>query len=108
MPSIGGKPHDKYSVSASSPGNYWGWASTLVGAKRIGAAIAKKEAYRGGWNVMFLAVGITKRDAPNSIFYKGTGWHMYIPVRGSGKRIDYIVAEIKRRHGVAPFKWTRR
>jgi hypothetical protein len=53
-------------------------------------------------------VYISAQDAPGSIFYKNTGWKMYVPVRGSGKSADYIIAAIKSRHGVAPMKWTKK
>lgn len=100
--------HKKYSVSSGSAGNYWAATDTLEEAKKAGAVIAKKEAWRGKWNLLFITISIDKQGAPGSIFYKGTGWNMYVPVRGSGKRADYILAAIRERHGAAPFVWTRR
>ena len=99
--------HKKYTVGGYS-GSRFAKTDTLKEAKRAGLVIAKKEAYRGKWNVMYIPVSISKQDAPDSIFYKPTGWVMYVPVRGSGVRVDRIIAEIKKRHGVKPFVWTRR
>ena len=99
--------HKKYSVSAGG-GSRFAKTDTLAEAKRAGTAIAKKEAWRGKWNAMYLALSIGKRVDSDSIFYKGTGWVMYVPVRGSGASTERIIAEIKRRHGVKPFVWTRR
>jgi len=98
--------HKKYTVSGI--GTKFAHTDTLSEAKRAGLQIAKKEAWRGKWNLMYLVVGIDKQVEPGSIFYKQTGWHMYVPVRGSGASADKIIAEIKRRHGVDPFVWTRR
>ena len=98
--------HKKYTVTGI--GTRFAKTDTLAEAKRAGMAIAKKEAYRGKWNLLYAAIGIDKQVEPGSIFYKQTGWHLYVPVRGSGASADKIIAEIKRRHGVAPFVWTRR
>ncbi len=98
--------HKKY-VVGGNPGSA-AKTDTLVEAKRAGEVIAKKELWRGKWNLMFISVSIDVQDAPGSIFYKNTGWRMYVPVRGTGIRAEKIIAEIKRRHGVAPMKWTRR
>jgi len=99
--------HKKYTVGGVS-GSRFAKTDTLAEAKRAGLAIAKKEAYRGKWNISILSIDIQKQDAPGSIFYRFTGWRMYVPVRGTGKRADAIAAEIKRRYGVAPFQWTRK
>lgn len=99
--------YKKYSVSAGG-GSRFAYTDTLDEAKRAGAAIAKKEAWRGKWNLMWLTLGISKQDAQGSIFYKPTGWKMFIPVRGTGKSADYILAELKRREGVVPFRWVKR
>lgn len=99
--------HKKYTVGGIS-GSRFAKTDTLDEAKRAGLSIAKKEAWRGKWNVLFLSISISKQDSPGSIFYRPTGLRMYVPVRGSGKSADYILAEIKRRHGVKPFVWTRR
>ena len=104
MPRVAGTPHDKYSISASAASHY-GWAHNLADAKKVGAKIAKLEAWRGKWNVMWITVHISVGGPSH---YSSTGWSMHVPVRGSGKSADYIVAEIKRRHGVKPFVWTRR
>jgi hypothetical protein len=105
MPKIAGAPHDKYSISSGSPGNYWGWAHNLTDAKLVGTRIAKKEMWRGKWNVMWLCVEI---HVGGPAYYKSTGWKMYVPVSGSGKRSTYILDELKRRHGVKPFVWTKK
>jgi hypothetical protein len=104
-PSVAGKPHDKYSINAGGVASHYGWAHTLVGAKKVGEKIAKLEAWRGKWNLLFISVNIS---VGGPAYYKPTGWRMYVPVRGSGKSADYIVAAIKRRHGVAPLKWTKK
>ncbi len=99
--------HKKYTVSTGS-GSRFAKTDTLAEAKRAGATIAKKEAWRGKWNMMYLTLSISKQGAPSSTCYKGTGWVMYVPVRGSGANAKRIVAEIKRRHGVKPFTWTKK
>ncbi len=99
--------YKKYSVSSGS-GSRFAFTDTLEEAKRAGTAIAKKEAWRGKWNLLFLNLGISKQDAPGSMYYRPTGWRMFIPVRGTGKSADYILAELRRREGVAPFKWVKR
>lgn len=98
--------YKKYFVGGGAM-HHFAFTDTLAEAKREGAIIAKKEAWRGKWNVMFVSVNISEQDAPHSPYYRGTGWVMYVPVRGSGASADRILAEIKRRHGVAPFVWTR-
>ena len=99
--------HKKYTVGGYS-GSRFAKTDTLAEAKRAGEMIAKKEMWRGKWNVMYIPVAISKQDALGSMYYRPTGWVMYVPVRGTGVSADHIVAEIKRRHGVAPLKWTRR
>lgn len=100
--------HKKYTVGGGSMGNYHAKTDTLAEAKKAGEVIAKKEMWRGKWNLLFITITITQRDAPGSIFHESTGWKMYVPVRGSGKSADYIIAAIKSRHGVAPMKWTEK
>ncbi len=97
----------KYSVGGYS-GSRHAYTDTLEEAKQAGLAIAKKEMWRGKWNVMYISVTIRKAEFPGSVFYKSVGLTMYVPVRGSGVNADRIIAEIKKRHGVAPFVWTRR
>jgi len=99
--------HKKYTVSAGG-GSRFAKTDTLTEAKQAGAAIARKEAWRGRWNLMWLTLSIDKQDSPGSIYYRPTGWRMYVPVRGSGVSSDRIVAELKQRHGVDPFKWVRK
>ena len=99
--------HKKYTVQGFS-GSRFAKTDTLAEAKRAGLAIAKKEAYRGKWNLSIMPITIYKQDGPGSIRYIPAGWVMYIPVAGTGKRASAIEAEIKRRYGVAPFVWTRR
>lgn len=81
---------------------------TLDEAKRVGMELAKLNLRRGRWSLMWVTIRIYKQDAPGSMFYKATGWKIYVPVAGSGRRYDTIVAELKRRHGVAPMVWTRK
>jgi len=99
--------HKKYAVQGFS-GSRFANTDTLAEAKRAGLAIAKKEAYRGKWNNSIMPISISKQDAPGSIYYRSTGWVMYVPVAGTGRRASSIEAEIKRRYGVKPFVWTRR
>ena len=99
--------HKKYTVQGFS-GSRFAKTDTLAEAKRAGLAIARKEAYRGKWNVSIMPIHISKQDPPGSIFYKPTGWVMYVPVAGTGKPRAVIEFEIKKRYGVAPFVWTRR
>lgn len=99
--------HKKYTVQGFS-GSRFAKTDTLAEAKKAGLAIAKKEAYRGRWNNSIMPVTISQQDAPNSVYYRSTGWVMYVPVAGTGKRASSIEAEIKKRYGVAPFVWTRR
>ena len=99
--------HKKYTVQGFS-GSRFAKTDTLAEAKKAGLAIAHKEAYRGKWNNSIMPISIGVQDAPGSIFYKQTGWVMYVPVSGTGKRATAIIAEIKRRYGVPSFVWTRR
>ncbi len=98
--------HKKYSVGGT--GSRFAKTDTLAEAKKATEQIAKKEAWRGKWNLMYITLSISKRVGSDSIFYRPTGWTMYVPVRGSGASRDRIIAEIKRRYGVAPFKWIRK
>lgn len=104
-------PHDspvaKYSVGGSAA-SHFAHASTLAEAKTAGLSVAKKEAWRGKWSVMYIAITIQKQDAPGSMFYKRTGWEMFVPVRGTGLTGKYILDVIKRREKVAPMKWVKR
>ena len=97
--------HNKYTVAG---GHLFAKTDTLDEAKRAGTTIAKKEAWRGKWNRRYIILSISKQGAPGSVFYRDTGWNMYVPVRGSGEKAEHILAEIQRRHGVKPFVWTRR
>lgn len=96
----------KYMVGGQ--GRQHAYADTLAEAKLAGEQVAKREAWRGSWNVLFITVPILKADAPESTRYISTGWRMYVPVRGSGALARHIVSEIKRRHGVAPMVWTQK
>ncbi len=98
-------PKKKYSVGGYSGSRHM-FASTLAEAKRKGGRIARKETWRGKWNVTYMPISILISTGIG--FYKPTGWKMYVPVRGTGAHADTIIAEIKRRHGVAPFKWTKK
>lgn len=97
----------KYSVGGYS-GSRHAYADTLAEAKKAGEAIAKKEAGRGMWNVLYIPVSIRKADSgPPYFSYGKPVMTMFVPVRGTGKRQEGIIAEIKRREGVAPFKWKK-
>ena len=98
--------HKKFTVTASGLSRF-AKTDTLAEAKRAGLAIAKKEAWRGKWNLLFIALTIAQRKSPGSTWFKPTGWIMYVPVRGSGASAERILSEIHRRHKVPPFKWTR-
>lgn len=97
-------PRKKYSVGGSGAGH--AYASTLSEARRRGEQIAKKEAWRGRWNVLYIAVSI--RKATGVLSYGKPLLTMYVPVRGSGATAAKITEAIKTRHGVKPFVWTRR
>ena len=97
--------HKKYTVGSSA--GRTAKADTLAEAKRAGETIAKKEAWSGKWNVMYIPVSIRKQDAPGSMYYSKPLLTMFVPGRGSGVSRDKIIAEIKRREGVAPFKWAK-
>jgi len=56
---------------------------------------------------MFITITISKQEGKR-FGYTSTGWRMYAPVRGTGVKADKILSEIKRRTGVAPFRWTKR
>ena len=94
--------HKKYTVKGVAS-SLFAKTDTLAEAKRAGLSIARKEAYKGNWNISILPITIVKQDARGSIYYNSTGWVMYVPVAGTGKRASSIEAAIKRRYGVAPF-----
>lgn len=55
---------------------------------------------------MYIQIGVYKEVSPG---YIGRPiLKMYVPVRGSGVRADRIIDEIKKRHGVKPFVWTKK
>ncbi len=94
----------KYLVAA---GNRRGHAPTIAAAKVEGLRLGRlTERNERKWNLTFLKVDILFRSGPVS--WKPTGWEMFIPVRGTGRTRDSIVAEIKRRQGVAPYTWRKR
>ena len=106
--SICRKPTDKrkkYLVGAQK--NLHVYADTLAEAKKAGEWLAKKEVWRGSWNVAFLTIPILVADASDSIRYVSTGWRMYVPVRGTGATSRQIIARIRQRHNVAPMVWTK-
>lgn len=94
----------RYTVGA--PAGRWGYAPTLAKAKTLGRKLAKLEAWKGKWNVMYICLSISRAESIG--YYSKPILNMYIPVRGSGVRAERILAEIKRRHGVKPFVWTRK
>jgi hypothetical protein len=78
----------------------------MAEAKTAGTKRAKSLAWRGKWNVMYIQIGVYKEVSPG---YIGRPiLKMYVPVRGSGVRADRIIDEIKKRHGVKPFVWTKK
>ena len=97
--------HKKYTVGG---GHHAAKADTLEEAKKAGEKIAKMEAYRGRWNYSVMSLEISVQRSLGSIFYSPTGWKMYVPIAGTGRRFSVIEAEIKKRHGVDPMRWTRR
>lgn len=83
------------------------WAATLAEAKKVGLRLGKlTERNDTKWNLSYVTVTISKKVSPG--FYKATGWRMLVPVRGTGARRETTVASIRRRFGVAPYKWFRR
>ena len=98
--------HKKYTVSGSG-GASTAKTDTLAEAKRAGEAIAKREAWRGKWNVAYIAVSIRKQDAPGSMFYGKPLLTMFVPVRGSGMSRASILDMMKKREGTVPFKWVK-
>ncbi len=85
----------------------YGYAPTLGAAKTLGAKIARlTERNDIKWNVFYVFVVISRQAGVG--YYRDTGWAMAVPVRGSGARRERTVADIRRRYGVAPFKWFRR
>ena len=95
--------HKKYTVGSTA--GLSAKTDTLAEAKKAGEAIARKEAWRGKWNVAYIAVSIRKADGPAS--YGKPVLTMYVPVRGSGMTADAILAMLKKREGVTPFKWKK-
>ena len=95
----------RYSVGGYG-GSRHGYAPTLGAAKKVGALIAKKEAWKGKWNVSYIPISIYESDGP--AFYRYTGWTMFVPVRGSGMRWDQIEQSIRQREGAAPFVWVHK
>jgi len=108
---VAGNPK-AYSVGSAA--GKQGYASTLAEAKVLGAKIAKQEAWKGKWKVLYLIIAIhtlckfPERRHTDLGFYRPTGWVMFVPVRGTGKSATYIVDAIKRQKGVAPFRWVKR
>jgi len=108
MSIIYNKANSKKKYSVGGRGIPFAYTDTIAEAKSAGSVIAKKVAWRGKWNLMFLSLPIFVADAPGSVFYKQTGWVMYVPVRGTGVQAERIIDEIKRRHGVAPLVWVKK
>ncbi len=93
-----------YVVQLAGGGGYYGYADTLTQAKALGLLIAKKNAWKGKWN---MGVGLVHINKANGLgYYVSTGWDMAVPLRGTGRKADDILAEIRRRYG-SPFKWFR-
>ncbi len=94
-----------YQVSISA-GRH-AYADTLAEAKRLGVKLARlTERNDTKWNVSYVTVSILKEDGPG--YYKSMGWKMFVPVRGTGARRASTVASIKKRFGVAPYRWLKR
>lgn len=97
----------KYSVGGYG-GSRFAYADTLAEAKRAGAAIAKKESYRGKWNVSYIPVSIRQADTKPPYFSYGKPlMTMFVPVRGTGAKAERIEETIRRREGVKPFVWKK-
>ncbi len=97
----------KYSVGGYS-GSRFAFTDTLAEARKAGVAIARKEAWRGKWNVAYIPVSIRKADSKPPYWYYGNPiLTMFVPVRGSGMTGNAILAMMKKREGVAPFVWTK-
>ncbi len=97
--------HKKYTVGGGGAGS--AKADTLAEAKRAWESIAKREAWRGKWNVAYIAISVRKQDTSGSMFYGKPLLTMFVPVRGSGMTADRILDMMKRREGTAPFKWIK-
>ena len=83
------------------------YASTLAEAKKQGAEIARlTERNDTKWNLSYVTVVISKKESAG--YYKDTKWHMMVPVRGTGARRETTVANIKKRYGVAPYRWFKK
>jgi len=101
------KGRKRFSVGGYS-GSRHAYTDTLAEAKSAGERIAKKEEWRGKWNVMYIPVHIFERSGgKDSMYYKPTSWVMFVPVRGSGVRADKILETMQKREGVGPMVWKR-
>ncbi|KKM89592.1 hypothetical protein LCGC14_1247080 [marine sediment metagenome] len=97
----------KYLVSIT--GGRGGYAATLQSAKALGSRLGRLTVRNDvKWNLTMVLVTIHRESASGSGYWKSTGWNLAVPVRGTGARHSTTVAEIKRRYGVAPFRWFKR
>lgn len=106
---ISTKAQDKklYSVGGYS-GSRFAYADTLAEARKAGEEIARKEAGRGKWNVWYIPVSIRKADSkPPYRYYGKPILTMFVPVRGTGVAASTVLAKMKEREGVSPFKWIK-
>jgi len=99
--------YKKYSVGGS-PLRSFAYADTIEEAKEAGMKIAKKEAWRGKYNILYDPMKIYKRRFATGPFYDPTEWLIIVPLRGTGRKSEDIIAEIKRRFGTEPLKWVKR
>lgn len=89
-----------YSVSAAHGGPKKREFTSLAKAKEYAVSLAKKMAWKSGFNVSWLHVGIYYIPVP------GYGIQMYsvpYPVRGTGSKAEKILAAM-RKHGSPAFK----
>ncbi len=92
----------KYLISISA-GRH-GYAATLKEAKKVGQKIAElTERNDKKWNVSYITVVIWINFAGG--YYEDTGWHLVVPVKGTGAKRATTVNEIKRKFSVKPYEW---
>jgi len=98
------QPEHKYQIGGAGTITYG--ANTIKEAKARGNFLAR-QVQGGKWNVGYVLIKIWKRRSPGSHFWISAGWAMAVPVPGTGRRREAVVAEIKRRYGVKDTTWFR-
>lgn len=83
-----------------------GFADTIEKAKEIGTRLAGEQFGARKQNVQYYKATINKKSA--GVAWVPTGWQMYVPVRGTGKKIADIENTIRQQYKVEPMKWHRR